>query len=205
MREKTNLKFSEIFDDKEFWIDQKEYEKSQKKSYFRLRLIEENNSDFLTLNELKENGLKAAPQGPKKLDDSLLSYIDQYFNIDIYEYYTYNQNSEFEELQEGLGVKVKVNRYERNQIARNKCIEYKGSKCVICGFDFGEFYGDFAKGFIHVHHIIPISYIKSNYTINYKEDLIPVCPNCHAMLHHKVNSRLLTIEQLMEIIRTKKL
>jgi 5-methylcytosine-specific restriction protein A len=39
--------------------------------------------------------------------------------------------------------------------------------------------------FIHVHHINPISSMGSVYKINPKQDLIPVCPNCHAMIHSK--------------------
>ena len=46
-------------------------------------------------------------------------------------------------------------------------------------------YGEIAKGFIHVHHLIPLSEIKENYQVNPKTDLIPVCPNCHAMLHRQ--------------------
>ena len=42
-------------------------------------------------------------------------------------------------------------------------------------------YGEIGEGFIHVHHIIPVSrlVIEKDYKINPIEDLIPVCPNCH--------------------------
>lgn len=46
-------------------------------------------------------------------------------------------------------------------------------------------YGELAKGFIHIHHLIPLSDIKENYSLDPKKDLIPVCPNCHAMLHRR--------------------
>ena len=55
--------------------------------------------------------------------------------------------------------------------------------CSICGFDFEKNYGELGKGFIHVHHIVPVSKIGPNYIIDPVKDLIPVCPNCHAMLH----------------------
>ena len=42
-----------------------------------------------------------------------------------------------------------------------------------------------AKGFIHIHHLIPLSGIKQDYRLNPETDLIPVCPNCHAMLHRR--------------------
>jgi 5-methylcytosine-specific restriction protein A len=199
------MKFSEITNDKEFWNDKKEYEKSIKKRYFRLRLIEENQSDSLKLKNLMENGLKAAPQGPTKVNDTLLSYIEEYFNNNENDTIVSEELSDNEELLEGLGVKITVNRYERNNVARRKCIEYMGSTCVICGFNFSDFYGDFAKDYIHVHHVVPLSRIKSEYLIDYKKDLVPVCPNCHAMIHFKKDSSYLTIDELRIIIKKKNL
>jgi predicted HNH restriction endonuclease len=84
---------------------------------------------------------------------------------------------------EGAVKVVVLTKYERNSLARNACIEYYGHKCSVCGFDFEEFYGHLGKGFIHVHHLIPISNIAEEYVINPINDLRPVCPNCHAMLH----------------------
>lgn len=90
-----------------------------------------------------------------------------------------------ENLFEGLKKQISINAYERNSKARKKCIEYYGTKCVICNFDFEEVYGDIGHGFIHVHHLKPLSEINKEYNINPIEDLRPVCPNCHAMLHKK--------------------
>lgn len=75
--------------------------------------------------------------------------------------------------------------YERNPIARKKCIEYYGWKCYICRFDFLQIYGEVGRGFIEVHHIVPISEINGQYTINPIRDLRPVCSNCHSMIHRK--------------------
>ena len=61
---------------------------------------------------------------------------------------------------------------------------------------FEDKYGEMGVGFIHIHHIVPISEIGKEYKINYKTDLVPVCPNGHAMLHRKVNDRTLTVEEL---------
>ena len=58
--------------------------------------------------------------------------------------------------------------------------------CHVCGLDFQEVYGELGKDFIHVNHIKPLSEIDSTYVVDYKNDLIPICPNCHAMLHRKV-------------------
>lgn len=79
--------------------------------------------------------------------------------------------------------KILINKYERNPLARRICIEYHGSLCKICGFDFNKAYGEIGKGFIHVHHIKPISEINQKYILDPIHDLIPICPNCHAMIH----------------------
>lgn len=86
---------------------------------------------------------------------------------------------------EGSVKQVMINRYERDSNARDKCIEYYGLKCQVCNFDFEKVYGDLGAGFIHVHHIIPISDVGVEYEVNPIDDLRPVCPNCHAMLHKK--------------------
>lgn len=78
-----------------------------------------------------------------------------------------------------------VRKYERSRINRAACIEVNGDLCNICGFSFSDTYGNFGEGFITVHHIVPISEIGEGYVLNPSKDLIPVCPNCHAMLHHK--------------------
>jgi len=86
-------------------------------------------------------------------------------------------------LTEGALRKVLVNAYERNSEARRRCIEYHGSICCICGFDFGKVYGEIAEGFIHVHHITPFSKIRKEYEVDPIQDLRPVCANCHAVIH----------------------
>jgi len=88
-------------------------------------------------------------------------------------------------LTEGAVSQVTVNAYERNPKARQKCIEHYGSVCCICNFDFGEVYGDVAEGYIHVHHIVPLSEIACEYMVDPINDLRPVCPNCHAVLHQR--------------------
>ena len=99
-----------------------------------------------------------------------------------------------ETLFEGIKKTVIVNSYERNPIARAKCIEYYGAQCVVCNFNFEKEYGDIGKGFIHVHHLTQLSDIRQGYVVNPIEDLRPVCPNCHAMLHKKQPP--LTIDEL---------
>lgn len=103
-------------------------------------------------------------------------------------------------LPEGLRKQVYVNRYERNRAAREQCLAAHGYSCKVCGFDFEKVYGDLGRGFIHVHHIVPLHQIGRNYHVDGKKDLLPVCPNCHAMLHRKVNGKESNIEALKQII-----
>lgn len=84
---------------------------------------------------------------------------------------------------EGAVKHVMVNSYERNPQARNKCINYYGCICSICGIDFGERYGVAAAGYIHVHHLKEISKIGQEYQVDPIKDLRPVCPNCHGVIH----------------------
>jgi hypothetical protein len=84
---------------------------------------------------------------------------------------------------EGRVKQVRVNIYERNKDARRKCLEHYGDKCRICGFSFEDTYEGIGSGFIHVHHIVPIFTIGKEYSVNPVKDLIPVCPNCHAVIH----------------------
>ena len=101
---------------------------------------------------------------------------------------------------EGAKKRVYVNRYERDPKAREDCIKYYGCTCQVCGMDFAKKYGELGDGFIHVHHVVPIHEIGEEYELNPVEDLIPVCPNCHAMLHRKLNGEKVDVEKLKEII-----
>jgi hypothetical protein len=86
---------------------------------------------------------------------------------------------------EGATRKVSVNVYERNPAARKACLEHYGYTCQVCGFDFEATYGELGQDFIHVHHLTLIATIQKTYQVNPIDDLRPVCPNCHAMIHKK--------------------
>lgn len=103
-------------------------------------------------------------------------------------------------LNEGTKKEVVVNAYERNIKARKICIEHYGTKCQVCGFDFAETYGSDYEGLIEVHHIISISSIQSEYTVDPIKDLIPLCANCHTAIHKKINNRCLTVDELRKRI-----
>lgn len=104
-----------------------------------------------------------------------------------------------EKYSEGATKRVAVNVHERNPAARKICIDHYGATCQICGFDFGKRYGDLGKGFIHVHHLKLLSLVTDEYEVDPITDLLPVCPNCHAMLHYQTPP--LTPEKLRKRMR----
>jgi len=102
-------------------------------------------------------------------------------------------------VKEGAKRQITVNAYERDPTARPRCIRKWGTACVACGFDFGAVYGELGEGFIHVHHLRQLSSIGEEYELNPEEDLRPVCPNCHAMLHRTKD--LMEIEDLVKLLK----
>ena len=99
---------------------------------------------------------------------------------------------------EGAKRQITINSFERNPQAREACITHHGTSCIVCKTSLFDKYGEIGKGVIHVHHIIPLSEINEKYEINPVEDLVPVCPNCHTILHRK--NPPLTIEELKDIL-----
>lgn len=96
---------------------------------------------------------------------------------------------------EGHVLKCYVNKFERDKSARDKCVKKFGWQCQVCGINFNSVYGSLGKDFIHVHHLVPLHTIKREYKVNPLRDLIPVCPNCHAMLHKLINKEKLESEE----------
>jgi predicted HNH restriction endonuclease len=90
--------------------------------------------------------------------------------------------------------------YERNPEARRRCIEHHGASCCVCGFNFEQKFGAVAQGFIHVHHLKPLSEIQQEYDVDPVADLRPICPNCHAIIHLGGKTR--SIEEVKSLIDT---
>ena len=195
----SDKQFEDCVDDSAFWKDIDEYKKSQDGKYARLKLISQVDSKMLKYEYLEEKGLNGRVQGPRRVPTELEKYIEKYFN-DYYSKGVFNDVDTEEQYHEGHVINAKVNRYERSSIARMKCIEYHGAKCSICGINFGKKYGELGEGFIHVHHLKPLHSIGQDYVVNYKNDLIPVCPNCHAMIHRIKNGESMTVVELRKVL-----
>lgn len=111
-------------------------------------------------------------------------------------------------IKEGLLKEFQSSRYERNPKARKLCIEHYGSPvvCQICGFDFEKTYGkrEDMLPYIEVHHIRPLNKQSGEeHPVDCTKELIPVCANCHRMLHH-LRPNVLHPDELREILRLNK-
>ena len=93
--------------------------------------------------------------------------------------------------------------YERSKKNRAKALELQGTKCVACGFDFNEFDGtDYAQDFILVHHTTSIT--KTDGPVDPATGLVPICANCHYMVH-KSPTKILSVEEVKQLIQKAKL
>ena len=102
-------------------------------------------------------------------------------------------------LPEGDLVELHVTKHERNPELRRRCIEIHGWICKGCGLDFKEKYGELGVDFIEVHHLYPISQIEGEHDVDPKKDLVPLCANCHAMIH-RLKETEMTVEKLQSYI-----
>ena len=103
---------------------------------------------------------------------------------------------------EGAIRSINVNAYERSAAARSKCILHYGCKCAACGIILSDIYGEIAQGYVHVHHLRQLSEINAEYQVDPIQDLRPLCPNCHAIIHLSNPPR--TIDELKAFIKDKK-
>ena len=133
--------------------------------------------------------------------------------VDIYED-TYSREDGLQEgeekipegVPEGARRTIQVNRYERDLKNRQAAIKKHGVRCFGCGIKMEEMYGKIARGFIEIHHVKSISTVPEGYRPNI-DDLVPLCPNCHAVVHleasrQKSSKKLpLSIDKLQELIK----
>lgn len=106
---------------------------------------------------------------------------------------------------EGLEHQHNLTKKERNPELRRRCIAYYKAKwggrihCICCGFDFEETYGEIGKDYIEIHHINPHHLQKGPHKVDPKTELIPLCSNCHSMIHRTGSrDKVWTLEELKE-------
>jgi len=112
-------------------------------------------------------------------------------------------------ISEGQNKIIETKSYQRSNELRNIAIEHYTQngriKCKACCFDFEDFYGEYGRGFIEIHHQKPVFMFDENElerTIdNALQNVIPICPNCHRMVHKK-RTTYLTFEELKSYINS---
>lgn len=97
------------------------------------------------------------------------------------------------DLSEGEVTQVVFNKHERNPALRQRCLKHFGTTCQACGMNFEAVYGAIGKGYVEVHHLSPISQTDGEHAVDPTKDLVPLCANCHAMIH-----RLMAAEKGLE-------
>lgn len=107
------------------------------------------------------------------------------------------EDSDDDESRTEGGVKIFLGkRYERDPINRKRAIEIHGLSCAVCNFNFEEAYGELGTGFIEIHHVNPLSQQKGvPKEVNPITDLVPVCSNCHRMIHRNKG----TVQEIEEL------
>lgn len=178
-----------------YHIDDFKYSKSDTdfstmRPWFTLQLIE-NITTNISFNDLKKMGLKGNIQSLRKLD----SYIAQAIELLI------SDSTELSSISliEGKKIGFYTTRYERNIKNRKAAIDLHGLTCKACGFNFEQTYGSLGQGFIEVHHKRPLFLENHEVIINPSTDLVPLCSNCHRMIH-KDKTNTLTVENLKMLL-----
>ncbi|HDX3819625.1 TPA: HNH endonuclease [Escherichia coli] len=147
---------------------------------------------------------KTTASGAAKIKDFEKNIVRKYLtkiNSNWYatdeEHYSYTPEID-NDYYEGRQLERLATYYERDPKARQACIDAHGYTCHICGFNFEKVYGSIGKNYIQVHHIKPLHHIAKYHKVDPVNDLIPLCANCHVMIHNGMKVR--TIEQLREIL-----
>ncbi len=196
----VGINVDEALEQVAFWKDKATYYSGLGSyQYARFKFIEVYSDDVFSIHHLHEHGLLGYVQSVMQCkSDELLDFLLNPYHLVNDDVYDVDYPEDDDKLYEGALVKVMANKYERNQKARKECVAKKGYKCLVCGCDFEKAYGEIGKGFIHVHHVVPISSIRQEYELNVDTDLVPVCPNCHYMMHRKDPPY--TVEEMKKIM-----
>jgi len=171
----------------------------------------------------RSGSFKITKYGKKYLDENItiVNYLLNN-NLDSNElkeafgkaYLNRNKPQEIESFDENLmiyeGTQELVNskKYKRSKELRDRAIKYFTDKdgkikCIGCGFDFEEVYGERGKGYIEIHHQKPVFQFDGDdmkQTINEAlKNLAPLCANCHRMVHRNKDD-LLSLDELNKLI-----
>ncbi|MEE1130224.1 MAG: HNH endonuclease [Caryophanon sp.] len=191
------LLYNDVAYEAMLYIDPKKRFKLSWKKDFAKRL-EYKFSTFVRLYEEDKKEEIATLQAPLlrfKTNEEPNTYEVEMLNVNIEE-----EQAVFEE---GRPMHYFITRYERLSVVREAALELHGYDCAACRFNFEKTYGELGKHFIEIHHVNPLSRVKEKHEINPATDVVPLCANCHRMVHRQ-SSHVLTIEELQRILEQTK-
>ena len=96
----------------------------------------------------------------------------------------------------------------RNTELRKACIKYFRSLhnghivCECCGFEFAAHY-EINDDYIEIHHRSPFSQTEGEHLVDATKDLVPLCANCHRMIHHGTGGKgnCMSLDELKRILK----
>lgn len=201
-----NLVYEETIDDRKYWVNQDKNEDDGKRKYMRLRLETSNDSELLNLENLINVGMKSAPQSATKLNESIVTYIEQNLKTQLVEQGIVavdEMNRLFEDelsksrtipkvqRDERLAqanrkpevIKVITSTFKRNPDVVATVLERANGICERCGAPAPFMRASDGTPYLEVHHKVRLADGGED-TI---ENTIAVCPNCHRELHFGIN------------------
>lgn len=193
--EAINLTSKNIRDDREYWVNPLKYDASCDGLFFRLKLLKRTNSNLLALNQLLQNGLKAAPQSPKKLQNPLLGYIETNFEL-LFQKLVSDETDKVKEsraltkLERDKKIKrapKKPNRiavtsyiYERSADIIAEALIRADGNCEKCNSPAPFIRKKDDTPYLEVHHVVSLSEGGDDSM----ENVLAICPNCHREEHY---------------------
>lgn len=90
---------------------------------------------------------------------------------------------------------------EEDPKIRLQVLKNHGLNCDICGFNYENTYGELGKGLIQIHCMQHGDGTKGN--CEKEEDFIPICENCHILVH-KLEGTGITLRELRDLVRFRK-
>lgn len=185
--------------------------KGRKDDYFSQKVRNLKSHDTLT-----KKGLATYISGYWCITPTGRRYLDE--NEDIYDSLkgqgfkekdiSEQVDSDFKELvvEEGTTAIKSIKQRKRSQLLRQEKIKKLKEEnhgviaCLVCGFDFNKKYNGHGEGYIEIHHLQPVSYGSTSNNLNEAlAKVVPLCSNCHRMVHRD-RGKLLSPEELKEII-----
>jgi 5-methylcytosine-specific restriction protein A len=77
-------------------------------------------------------------------------------------------------------------RAERNPRLVRDAKRHHGTTCMVCGFNYGDSYGELGQGYIEAHHLTPFAELTERpTTLDPRRDFAMVCASCHRMIHRR--------------------